>query len=50
MNHCKQTFDYVRVVSEILEPLCSTKELEVTSCGLVQYWIELAVRESENDG
>ena len=50
MNHCKTTFEYVKIVSEILEPLYNTKELEVMNSGLVQFWIELCVRESENDG
>lgn len=35
LNHCKTTFDYVKVVNEILEPLYNTKELEVVNCGLV---------------
>ena len=35
MNHCKTTFEYVKIVSEILEPLYNTKELEVMNSGLV---------------
>ena len=50
MTHCKQTFDYVRVINDILEPLCNTKDMEVAGCGLLSHWIELCVRESENDG
>ena len=35
MNHCKTTFEYIKIVSEILEPLYNTKELEVMNSGLV---------------
>ena len=35
MNHSKTTFEYVKIVSEILEPLYNTKELEVMNSGLV---------------
>lgn len=38
------------MINNILEPLCNTKELEVIGCGLLDFWIELCVRESENDG
>lgn len=35
LNHCKTTFDYVKIINEILEPLLNTKELVVVNSGLV---------------
>lgn len=35
LNHCKTTFDYVKIVNEILESLFNTKELIVVNSGLV---------------
>lgn len=47
-NQTKSTLEYVLMFSDLLPFL--TNHVKVENSGLIDYWVELCVREAENDG
>ena len=50
LNHCRSTHDYIKVITEVIGALNMTREDHVIESQLIDYWLDLAAREAENDG